>query len=69
MGVEINEEKGDKLDKILEKFQFRKAISHSMGNEIYRELQFQEERTHKWSSNYTRDQRPCITFLDKESSV
>ena len=26
MGVEINEEKGDKLDEILEKFQFRKAM-------------------------------------------
>ena len=38
-GVEINQEKENKLDEILEKFQVSKGNeSHSMGNEIYWEL-------------------------------
>ena len=69
MGVEINEEKVDKSDEILEKFQFRKAMRSTamvmrfIGNCRSR------KREHKWSSNYTRDPRPCSTFLDIESSV
>ena len=71
MRVEINEEKWDKLDEIFEKFQFREAIRVIawVMRFIRNSIQVQEKKTHKWSSDYTRDQRPRSTFLDKKSSV
>ena len=71
MGVEIKEEKRDKLDEILEKFQFRKAMRVTAW-----EMRFfgncrsrKREHINGPLTTLVRDQRACSTFLDKESSV